>query len=279
MPTIVQSAMLASVLVGMISIPAASQNLDVSQPIVEDMDNISASVQNPENVEETFGPESYRKSVETAFDEFNTVLEGDSSSMTHTTPESEVSVESEPGERVFSLETPSGTIERTYSSESVVEQVSTSRGTLTTRRDQGTVEVEFRGQDRDSVEATASDLRKRLDSRVQRLRDRYNATRETATISQGDIEVEIKPEDGEYIRISSHEGVDLHNWTVSDEAGNTYEFGDFSLQEGESVTLYSGSGEDTGSELYWGQSQIWNNDGDTAYVFDSQGEKVAEKSY
>ncbi len=46
-----------------------------------------------------------------------------------------------------------------------------------------------------------------------------------------------------------------------------------------SVRLYSGSGEDTATEFYWGEGAVWNNDGDTASVWDADGDLVLEHSY
>lgn len=77
------------------------------------------------------------------------------------------------------------------------------------------------------------------------------------------------------------ETLDLSGWTVSDEADHSYTFpSGASLAAGESVTLHSGSGEDTQTERYWGSSQpIWNNGGDTVTVTDDTGTLVTSKSY
>jgi hypothetical protein len=46
------------------------------------------------------------------------------------------------------------------------------------------------------------------------------------------------------------------------------------------VTLHTGSGADTDTDLYWGSdAAIWNNGGDTIYVYDESGETVIERSY
>ena len=76
------------------------------------------------------------------------------------------------------------------------------------------------------------------------------------------------------------ETLDLSGWTVSDEAGHTYTFPSRqSLAPGETVTLHSGSGSDTASDVYWGASgAIWNNAGDTVSVRDD-GTLVTSKSY
>ncbi|WP_458209254.1 lamin tail domain-containing protein [Haladaptatus sp. NG-SE-30] len=75
--------------------------------------------------------------------------------------------------------------------------------------------------------------------------------------------------------------LDLTGWTVEDEAGYTYQFPNgFTLTPGATVTLHTGSGTDTDSDLYWNRgSAVWNNDGDTCYVYDDAGALIAKKSY
>jgi micrococcal nuclease len=75
--------------------------------------------------------------------------------------------------------------------------------------------------------------------------------------------------------------LDMGGWTVSDEADHTYTVPQgFTLEPGARVTLYTGSGEDSESELYWGSERaVWNNGGDTIYVRDDGGSLVLERSY
>ncbi|MDI6811717.1 MAG: lamin tail domain-containing protein [archaeon] len=53
---------------------------------------------------------------------------------------------------------------------------------------------------------------------------------------------------------------------------------------GATVTLYTGAGKDTTTELYWNSSgcrcnAVWNNDGDTLYLRDMNGNLVMSYSY
>lgn len=74
--------------------------------------------------------------------------------------------------------------------------------------------------------------------------------------------------------------VDLSGWTVADEAGHEYTFGDVTLDPGASVTLHTGSGTDTATDVYWGRSSaVWNNDGDTVTVRDPSDAVVVRHSY
>jgi micrococcal nuclease len=74
--------------------------------------------------------------------------------------------------------------------------------------------------------------------------------------------------------------INMTLWWVMDEANNEYRFQDYVLAEGFTATLYTGSGTDTISKLYWGSSKpIWNNDGDSLYLKDAEGFLVAYYSY
>lgn len=88
---------------------------------------------------------------------------------------------------------------------------------------------------------------------------------------------------GEYITFENtgQEAIDMGGWTVEDEANHAYTVPDgFTLAAGDQVTLYTGSGDDTQSSLYWGsESAVWNNDGDTIYVRDDSGTVVLERTY
>ena len=87
---------------------------------------------------------------------------------------------------------------------------------------------------------------------------------------------------GEFI-VFTNEGntsLELTGWMVLDEANNEYFFPSFSLGNGSSVTLFIGSGKDSGAELYWGSTKsIWNNGGDELFLRDSQGYLVAYYRY
>ncbi|MEZ3116743.1 lamin tail domain-containing protein [Halobaculum sp. MBLA0147] len=75
--------------------------------------------------------------------------------------------------------------------------------------------------------------------------------------------------------------IELTGYAVEDAAGARYTFPDgFSLAAGDTVTLRTGSGTDTDTDLYWGSaSPIWNNSGDTVYVFDDTGTEVVAYTY
>jgi endonuclease YncB( thermonuclease family) len=78
---------------------------------------------------------------------------------------------------------------------------------------------------------------------------------------------------------------DMTNWTVKDESSrNLYVFPTFVLEGEKTVTLYTGCGTNTNAQLYWcnnGYScnSVWNNNGDTLYLRDSEGNFILDYNY
>lgn len=94
---------------------------------------------------------------------------------------------------------------------------------------------------------------------------------------------------GEWVRIcnTGNQDVNMSGWILYDEAyrkgtarDHIFRFpSGFVLRPGSSVTIHTGIGTQTSSELYFGRSAgdyaaIWNNDGDCAYLVDSKGNIV-----
>ncbi len=90
--------------------------------------------------------------------------------------------------------------------------------------------------------------------------------------------IEYDPEgsevDGEYLIITNHDNynISMEGWYLQDEAARTaYEF-NYTLEINTSVRIYTGSGEDNQTMLFWGWYQgIWNNGGDMAILQDENG--------
>lgn len=79
--------------------------------------------------------------------------------------------------------------------------------------------------------------------------------------------------------------IDMTGWTIKDKtASHSYTFLAFTFQPGARFTLYTGTGINTDSALYWGRTPgdyaaIWNNNGDTLYLRDFDGDLVLTESY
>ena len=104
-----------------------------------------------------------------------------------------------------------------------------------------------------------------------------------------DVEADAPGDDsvnlnGEWVRFTNggSESVDLDGWEVADEsASHRYTFDDLELDPGASVTLFSGCGADDATSRYWcvSGSAVWNNDGDTVFLRDRNGNVVTSRSY
>jgi competence protein ComEC len=90
-------------------------------------------------------------------------------------------------------------------------------------------------------------------------------------------------ESDEYITFENtgDEALDISGWTVEDAASHHYTVpGDVVIKSGAMITLYTESGTETGTMLYWGSdAAIWNNRGDTVYVRDDSGALVLKYEY
>ena len=85
---------------------------------------------------------------------------------------------------------------------------------------------------------------------------------------------------GEFVELKATSHTNLSGWILSDKAGHSYLFPETILKPDDTVKVHTGSGTDTGTDLYWGsKSPIWNNNGDVATLYDSAGKVVARKSY
>jgi micrococcal nuclease len=87
---------------------------------------------------------------------------------------------------------------------------------------------------------------------------------------------------GEWVTISNlgSENVNMKGYKLMDEANHTYVFPEFTLKMNSSVKVYTGSGANTSTSLYWGsKTAIWNNNGDTAFLYDADGKLIDSKKY
>jgi len=75
--------------------------------------------------------------------------------------------------------------------------------------------------------------------------------------------------------------INMTGWTIKDEsASNMYTFSVFTAESDEEFTLFSGKRVDTNTEIYWGRTRaVWNNNGDTLFFRDKQGDLVLSETY
>lgn len=94
---------------------------------------------------------------------------------------------------------------------------------------------------------------------------------------------DIQPEgDDETITLQNTGGsaIDLSGYTVVFDDDQTYTIGGVTLGAGETLTVHTGEGSDSASDVYAGFGRsVLNNDGDTVTIRDDSGTVVAQQSY
>lgn len=74
--------------------------------------------------------------------------------------------------------------------------------------------------------------------------------------------------------------INLKGFILKDKANHKFVFPNFILAPGKIVKVYSGKGTSNSNSLYLGSSTaIWNNDGDTAYLYDSREKPIDTYEY
>lgn len=73
----------------------------------------------------------------------------------------------------------------------------------------------------------------------------------------------------------------MNGWNVKDAATHNFHFPDYTLKAGSTVAIYTGCDSNTVSKLYWCNTggAVWNNDGDTIFLKNAQGDLVASYNY
>ncbi|MBX0297213.1 lamin tail domain-containing protein [Haloarcula nitratireducens] len=113
-------------------------------------------------------------------------------------------------------------------------------------------------------------------------------TTTSPSLSLADVHADAEGDDrsnlnDEYIvlRNDGQTAIDMSGWTVADEAGHSYTIPEgMTLEAGSTITLHTGSGQNTATDLYWNAgSPVWNNGGDTVIVTTASGERILEESY
>ncbi|WP_299689919.1 lamin tail domain-containing protein [uncultured Tateyamaria sp.] len=86
----------------------------------------------------------------------------------------------------------------------------------------------------------------------------------------------------EYVTLQNTgtETIELEGLRVADRVGHVYVFGKKSLASGAAVRVRTGKGRDGVADVHWGRAAaVWNNRGDTVYVYDKDHVLWTEYSY
>lgn len=268
------SIIVAAAMTGLMALPMAS---DAASPTgsFNEIDSSEAPVE----IMTRTGPNSFVKTVSTAFDRFKMNITGNRSYSILETPESQIETVQTPDKTVRTLETSTGTYRIVNSSGKRLEEVEVPEGELIRKVENGEVVEKFEGVNRTRVSSLKKRMENRYEEELEGLRSRYEDMNNN---SRPEIDVYVQPDpsidDGEYIRIrnAGSEEIDLEGWRIEDEASNKYTFESASLEPDESLKLYS---DNSDAEFNWDSGYVWNMNGDTAYIYDEEDQLVAEKTY
>ncbi len=93
---------------------------------------------------------------------------------------------------------------------------------------------------------------------------------------QGCFFVTIEPKKEYLILKNSCQPMSIEGWMLKDESRKQYKF---KGTLNDTLLLYSGQGNDTQNKMFWNAGNVWNDDRDSMYLFDSSGKLVLAKSY
>ncbi|MEK6892939.1 MAG: thermonuclease family protein [Nanoarchaeota archaeon] len=90
----------------------------------------------------------------------------------------------------------------------------------------------------------------------------------------------ILPKEEKVILESTCSQINLNLWYLKDESRKTYFFKNISLSGAIKLAIHSNEGKDNTTDIFWNsKTDIWNNDCDSLYLFDSGGNIAHYESY
>jgi len=287
METITSSALTAVLLVGLMVLPVASENLSKQEE--------PSSFERPENNIKsstvTRGPESFVKEVSTALDDFKVNISGDGSEASLEDGVSRIKTSKEPGKTVRTLKTSEGLYKEVERYDREVTKVSTPRGELKVKIEDGRKTTSFEGVNRSEVERVKASLKQKFQKKLDELNKRDNYTRELDSqenIKGEDEEtysigLEVQPDtsegEGEYVEIenNANNSVDMSGWRIEDDSQTSFTFENATLEAEDSIKLYTDYNE---TEHNWDRGlAVWAESGDTAYLYNRKDNLVEKQSY
>lgn len=276
---IANSAMLASIIASLVTLPAASASA------TGDLEAAGAQLvgaseeefsQIPQTVSEHIGPDSMETTIETSLGTARFESSGDTFVSTLESPDHRIRKEQGPGETVSELEGSSVTYTVTETPAARTSECETPRGTRETTIEDGERETTFTGTERQQVLQRCDDARERLQDGLTEL-----ATM-AADLGMAESEISITDldEEAEYVELTNTGPVpvDLANWTVEDDSGNGYTFDPVTLEPDESLRVKSDEAAADCERFCWDQV-VWNNNGDRAILTNADGEQQDSLSY
>jgi len=93
----------------------------------------------------------------------------------------------------------------------------------------------------------------------------------------GCFKSEIDKDEEIIILTNTCDSTNVASWMLKDESRKIYKFKNINLGQ---ISLHSSDGTENSTDLFWNsQTNVWNSDRDTLYLFDSNGGIVQHESY
>lgn len=286
MADLATSAAAASLIVGLMTIPAASSTINSSATVSEKIPDTSDRNSSPVKVSRETSSSGFQASIQTAFDRFSLKTSHGSAEAELEQPTSRLEVDRSPSATSWKLTTSSGVLEVEKSSSGVKETLETAEGMLEIERNNGAVSRSFEGEDKQRVLSRYHELRSLMEEKKQEMEQKRQRVEES---SRPEVEVIANKSTADGFGNNTREHavivnnglseVELQGWTLEDDS-SSYELPEHGLAPGEKVKVYSEDKDkiETDGEIY-DSSLGWNDGSDEATLSNRKGEEVAESSY
>jgi len=285
--------LIGTIIAGILAVPYIASNLSDLKPTGRMLLNLNDTDIDkiPTKSQKIFTSDKFERTYETAFGKVSFRVSSDKIIQELYKPDRTVICTETPQEVECKLITKEYSIDISQTSSKIIEKCTTPDGTLEKTKENGEIEETFTGLNSDTVLSTCSNAK----SELQREMDIMMQIREetiipgfennkTNTTESASIKITDIDEKQEWIEIENDgESIDLEGWRISDLGNHIYEFGQFTLNSGAKVKIYSGDAYMSCSEdnetLCWTGSKIWNDSGDTATLKDPDGIVIDTYSY
>lgn len=272
------SVMLALLVVSIIAVPQASQTIteDINSTDLNDLESISDSTEDPVSIVSSQDSQSYNQTV-TSADEQTKIRRNHNRSVTvYETSELRIEMIEEPGLEKKVIESEEGVLVDKKGSESDSVRVEGPEGVLVERTVNGEIETEFEGVDLDALKDRRDSLRETMEENIGEVSIESS---EDSNILDVYVQPDTSVENGEYVRLrnTGGESINLEGWRVEDSTETSYTFTETDLEPEEIIRVYT---DNPDAEFNWDRGlPVWAMSGDTATVYNMEGEIVKEHSY
>lgn len=273
-------AILASLMASLVAVPIASTSLseeyDTAVATLTDQPTEIAE-ESMRTVEEVENTDGYKKKVETQEGTFKYVQEGQSEKLTLEKPGYTAKTVLEPDEAAQKITLPEKYFERVTSNSKSVSYCRSPEGEMEKKTEKGETSKKFTGTDQAPLKRDCEDAKSIL---VDSMEEITQLSLDTGLMNK-DVEIVDLNYTTESVTFRNNLVIplDLEGWSIEDSNGHSYEFEGGEIGPGEKVTVKSADLYEECEEHCWTSGYVWSQDGDTAKLFNGNGEEITRYSY